>query len=174
MRVDERSIASEGSVTVIDLNGAGKTEIVTGLHAQALALAPNKKFLVVANAGSDSVSVVDTRTDQIVETICARRNPADLFGAQPNALAFDKSGKKLFVCNGTQNAVAVFQFDPGQSQFLGLIPAGWFPGGIAYDSRAKKIYVANIKSIAGRTEKPRPGYGRGPGLTLTNTRVHCP
>ena len=164
VRVDERSIASEGSVTVIDLSGAGKTEIVTGLHACALALAPNKKFLVVANAGSDSVSVVDTRTDQIVETICARRNPADLFGAQPNALAFDKSGKKLFVCNGTQNAVAVFQFDPGQSQFLGLIPAGWFPGGIAYDSRAKKIYVANIKSIAGRTEKPRPGYGRGPGF----------
>ena len=164
VRVDERSIASEGSVSIIDPGGTGKNEIVTGLHACALALTPNKKFLAVANAGSDTVSVVDTRTDKIVETICARRNPADLFGAQPNALAFDKAGKKLFVCNGTQNAVAVFRFNPGESQFLGLIPTGWFPGGIAYDRREKKIYVANIKSIAGRTEKPRRGYGTGPGF----------
>ena len=48
---------------------------------------------MVANAGSDTLSVIDTRTDKIVETICARQNPGDLFGAQPDALAFDKSGK---------------------------------------------------------------------------------
>ena len=60
--------------------------------------------------------MIDTRTDKIVETICARQNPGDLFGAQPDALAFDKSGKTLFVCNGTQNAVAVFQFKPGESE----------------------------------------------------------
>ena len=72
--------------------------------------------------------MIDTRTDEIVETICARRNPGAIcFGAQPNALAFDKSGKTLFVCNGTQNAVAVFRFKPGKSKWLGLIPAGWFP-----------------------------------------------
>jgi YVTN family beta-propeller protein len=68
---------------------------VTGLHACALALSPNGKFLVVANAGSDTLSVIDTRTDKIVETICARQNPGDLFGAQPDALAFDKSGKNF-------------------------------------------------------------------------------
>ena len=93
-----------------------------------MAASPNGRWVVVANAGSDTLSVIDTRTDQIVETICARQNPADLFGAQPNALAFDKSGGKLFVCNGTQNAVAVFDFKPGQSSLLGLIPVGWFPG----------------------------------------------
>ena len=156
VRVDDRSIASEGSVSVIDLQicgarlrrsdfgrkgniGARRSlappEIVTGLHACALALSPNGKYLVVANAGSDTVSVIDTRTDKIVETICARQNPGDLFGAQPNALAFDKSGKTLFVCNGTQNAVAVFQFKPGESKLLGLIPVGWFPGAIVFDAR---------------------------------------
>ena len=121
VRVDARSIASEGSVSVIDLDGTNQNEIVTGLHACALALSPDKKFLVCANAGSDTLSVIDTRADKIVDTICARQNPADLFGAQPNALAFDKSGKKLFVCNGTQNAVAVFQFETA-SRILGLIP----------------------------------------------------
>ena len=150
VRVDARSIASEGSVSVIDLNSELRTpgfELLTGLHASALALSPNGRWLVVANAGSDNLSVIDTRTDKIVETICARQNPGDLFGAQPNALTFDKSGRKLFVCNGTQNAVAIFQFKPGASQLIGLIPVGWFPGAIVFDAKHEALCVANIKGL---------------------------
>ncbi len=169
VRVDDHSVASEGSVSIMTLDDGSQNEIVTGRHACALALSPNKKYLVVANAGSDTLSVLDTRTDEIVETICARQNPADLFGAQPNALTFDKSGKKLYVCNGTQNAVAVFQFKAGESQLLGLIPAGWFPGAITFDGSRNKLYVANIKGIAGQTDKPRAGLGHGPGF---NTREY--
>ncbi|HTX20628.1 MAG TPA: beta-propeller fold lactonase family protein [Candidatus Aquilonibacter sp.] len=182
VRVDARSIASEGSVSVIDLdatNQTEQTEIVTGRHACALALSPDKKFLVCANAGSDTLSVIDTRTDKIVATVCARQNPADLFGAQPDALAFDKSGKRLFVCNGTQNAVVVFQFkttsrflglipvsrfEPDEIKMLGLIPVGWFPGGIAFDAPDKIICVANIKSIGDKMEWARSGLGNGRGF----------
>jgi YVTN family beta-propeller protein len=179
VRADERGIASEGSVSVIELNGTNQAEIVTGLHAGALALSPDGKFLVCANAGSDTLSVIDTRTDKIADTICARENPADLFGAQPDGLAFDKSGRKLFVGNGTQNAVAVFQFEsrarflglipfhrfkPGEAKLLGLIPVGWFPDAIAFDARDQKICVANIKDIADKMEKPRSGLGRGLGF----------
>jgi YVTN family beta-propeller protein len=182
VRTDARGVASEGSVSVIDLgqdlerrsptrletarafqragseSGAPRPEILTGLHASALALSPNERWLVVANAGSDTLSVIDTRTDKIVETICARQNPGDLFGAQPNALGFDKSGKKLFVCNGTQNAVAVFQFKPGESQLLGLIPVGWFPGAIAFDAKHKTLCVANIKGLT--QGRPRKSNGQ--------------
>jgi DNA-binding beta-propeller fold protein YncE len=170
VRVDARSIASEGSVSVIDPKRPGSAEqmeIITGRHACALALSPDKKFLVCANAADDTVSVIDTHTDKIVENICARRNPADLFGAQPDALAFDKSGKKLFVCNGTQNAVAVFKFKPGNSKWLGLIPVGWFPGSIAHDARRAMLDVANIKDIAPKRKEVWPGKGRGLGF---NTR----
>src|SRR5436190_2321578 len=134
VRVDPvRHIANEGSVSVIALHGSksggpSEKEILTGLHASAMVLSPNERWLSVANAGSDTITVIDTRTDKIVETICARQSPADLFGAQPNALAFDKSGKKLFACNGSQNAIAIFDFHPGQSKLLGLVPVGWFPG----------------------------------------------
>ncbi len=162
VRVDDRSIANEGSVTVIDLDSTNQGDIMTGLRPSALALSPNKRFLVVANTGSDTLSVIDTRTDKLVETICARQNPADLFGAQPNAVTFDDSGRKLYVCNGTQNAVAVFQFKPGQSQLLGLIPVGWFPGAIAYDARGKSLCVANIKGIATQMQEARLGaHGMG-------------
>jgi len=71
-----------------------------------------------------------------------------LFGAQPNALAFDKSGSRLFVCNGTQNAVAVFDFKPGQSSLRGLIPVGWFPGGIAYDPAARRSMSPTSRASA--------------------------
>ena len=131
---------------------------MTGLHACALALSPNGRWLVVANAGSDTLSVIDTRTDQVVETIWTRQTPADLFGAQPNALAFNHSGRRLFVCNGTQNAVAVVAFDPGRSRLLGLIPVGWFPGAIVHDARRDSLYVANIKGLSpGRERQPSRG-----------------
>jgi YVTN family beta-propeller protein len=158
-------IASEGSVSVIHLRVPSQdhskletrnSELLVGLHASAMALSPNGRYLVLANAGSDTLSVIDTRTDEIVETICARQNPADLFGAQPNALAFDRRGKTLFVCNGSQNAVAVFDFKPGKSSLHGLIPVGWFPGAIVHDAARNKIYVANIKGI-GSTKKLKPG-----------------
>ena len=149
VRVDERGIASEGSVSIIDLEHGGEdSEVLTGLHACAIAAAPNGRHVVVANAGSDTLSVIETRTGKIVETICARRQPGDLFGAQPNALAFDRSGKTLFVCNGTQNAVAVIRFRPKKSEWLGLIPTGWFPAAIAFDRHRNGIEVASLKSFS--------------------------
>jgi DNA-binding beta-propeller fold protein YncE len=175
VRVDNRYIADEGSVSVIDLDATSEARdwelgILTGIHACALAVSPNGRYLVVANAGSDSLTAIDTREDKIVETICARQDPGDVFGAQPNALAFDKRGKTLFVCNGTQNAVAVFQFNPGGSKLLGLVPVGWFPGAIAHDSRRNMIYVANIKNIAEKKQPPGRGMGNGLGF---NTKEYC-
>jgi YVTN family beta-propeller protein len=164
VRVDSRSIADEGSVSIINLetNSGQRTqssELPAGLRAGALALSPSGRWLVVANTGDDTLSVIDTRTDKIIETISARQNPGDPFGAQPNALAFDKSGKTLFVCQGTQNAVAVFQFQPGKSRLLGLVPVGWFPGAVTFDAKRKTIYVANLKSLG--LGRPGPGGGTG-------------
>ncbi len=162
VRVDACSIANEGSVSVINSTGQNPvSELLTGLHACALALSPNGRWLVVANAGSDTLSVIDTRTDQIAETICARQHRGDPFGAQPDALAFDKSGRTLYACNGTQNAVAVFHFQPGKSRLQGLIPVGWFPGAMAFDARREVIEVANIKNIGDRMGRARSGQGQG-------------
>jgi YVTN family beta-propeller protein len=150
VRVDPvRHIASEGSVSVIDLVADRVLgELGVGLHSSGLTLAPNGRHVVVANAGSDTLSVIDTRGDKVVETIWTKQSPAELFGASPNAVTFDKSGKTLFVCNGTQNAVAVVGFRPGASKLLGLIPVGWFPGAVVHDARRGALYVANLKGIS--------------------------
>ena len=145
-----RYIANEGSVTVIDLKeGKVRAEIQVGLHPSDLEVSPNGKYVVVANSGNDTLSVIDARTDRLVEKIWTRQTPADLFGAQPNGLAFDTAGDRLFVGNGTQNAVAVVDFEPWRnaSSVIGLIPVGWFPGAILHDASRSKLYVANIKGV---------------------------
>jgi YVTN family beta-propeller protein len=157
VRVDPiRFIASEGTVSVVDLE-SGKTEKETmvGLHPCEMTLSPDRRYVLVANANSDSISVIDVDRDEVVETISTRWEPDDLFGCSPNALVFDPSGKTLFVCNGTQNSVAVIDFAPGKSHVRGLIPVGWFPGAVAFDSRRDALYVANIKGIgSGRRYPP--------------------
>jgi len=150
VRVDPvRYIACEGSVTVVSLDGpsAPSRDILVGLHSSAMVPSPDGRYVVVANAGSDTLSVIDTATDHVVETIWVKRNPADLFGASPNALAFDERGRMLYVANGTQNAVAVVDFEPGRSRLVGLIPAGWFPGALVCDKPRRRLYVANIKGV---------------------------
>ncbi len=168
VRVDPvRFIANEGSVSVIDLSAKEATkEILTGLHASALAVHPSGRYVVCANAASDNLSVIDTRTDKVVETIWVKQSPADLFGASPNALAFDAKGKHLYVANGTQNAVAVVEFDPGESKLLGLIPVGWFPGAMAFDAARDQLCVANIKGIT-----PTRRWARNCPGDVASTRI---
>ncbi len=166
VRVDpDRHFASEGSVSVIDLaSGTPKVEVLVHLHSSALALSPDRRYLVCANAASDNLSVIDTATDAVVETIWAKASPADLFGASPNALAFAPDGKTLYVANGTQNAVGVVAFAPRRrrSRLRGLIPVGWFPGALVHDAARKTLAVANIK---GHAIEPKPTKPTGaPGF----------
>ncbi len=157
VRVDPvRFIANDGSVSVINLrSGQVETEIAAGMHTCGMALSPDQHYLAVASAGSDLVTIIDTHRDLVLETISLRWQPKDLLGASPNALAFDQAGKRIYVCNGSQNAIAVVGFRPGHSQLEGLIPTGWYPGAIALDHFRDQICVANVKGIgSGRSFKP--------------------
>jgi YVTN family beta-propeller protein len=167
-----KHVASEGSVTVIDLaTGRPRAEILTGLHASALAVSPHGRYVVCANAASDTLSVIDALTDAVVETIWAKPTPADLFGAQPNALAFDPSGRTLYVANGTQNAVGLVAFDPGDggSRLRGLLPVGWFPGALVHDAPRGVLHVANIKGHPKAPKVHEQGEEAPPGATGFNS-----
>ncbi|MGD9647492.1 MAG: alkaline phosphatase family protein [Pirellulales bacterium] len=162
VRVDPvRHIANHGSVSVIDLAANQVVaSIRAGLHPSGLALSPDGQYLAVANAGSDTVSVIETRTNNIARTICTKESPALPFGAGPNALTFDDSGRWLYVCNGSMNCVAAIEFDPAELELEGLLPVGWYPGAIVFDAARRSLYAANIKGLSpgrasektGRTE----------------------
>ncbi|GAB4143651.1 MAG: alkaline phosphatase family protein [Planctomycetota bacterium] len=153
-----RFIASEGSVTVVDLErGQVLTETRTGLHASALAVSPDGKFVICANSAQDDLSVLDARSGALVASICCKSSPAELLAASPNALAFSRDGRRLFVANGTQNAVAVVEFDPsGHGRLSGLVPVGWFPSAIAVGGDGR-VFAANLKGLS--PGRPREGGG---------------
>jgi len=156
-------IANEGSVSIVDLASGMTNEILVHLHSSALVVSPDGGHIVCANAASDNLSVIDTRSDTVVETIWVKASPADLFGASPNALCFSPDGQSLFIANGTQNAVAMVHFDPQdrESELLGLIPVGWFPGAVTVDAERQTLYVANIKGLPVEPKKDRSTGGQG-------------
>ena len=164
VRVDPiHFVASEGSVTRIDLKGdEPPVELVTGLHASGLAVSPDHRYVVCANAGSDHLSVISVDNAEIVETIWTKPNAADLLGASPNAIAFHPSGKRLFVANGSQNSIALVEFEPAEkeSRLEGFVPVGWYPGAVVFDAKRNLVCAANIKGLPLLTSK-QPEGGEG-------------
>jgi DNA-binding beta-propeller fold protein YncE len=168
VKVDpDRFVASEGSVSVVDLDeGVVGNEISTGMHASGLAISPDQKYVVCANASSDNLSVIDVQKLEVIETLWPKVSPADLWGCAPNALAFDDDGEHLFVANGAQNSIAIMEFEPeepGDSKVKGLLPVGWFPGAVVYDDVHDQVLVANIKGL------PREPKTKSAGTTGFNT-----
>ena len=163
VRVDPvRHVASEGSVSIVDLASGDGTEVVVGQHAAALAVSPDGRHVVCASAGADTVSILDVATGTLAGTVWTKSTPADLFGAQPGALAFAADGARLYVCNGAQNAVAVIDWDPddkGETRLAGLIPVGWYPSGVAFDAGRGQLVVANMKGLPETPKKHRGSEG---------------
>jgi YVTN family beta-propeller protein len=144
-----RHIASDGTVSVVDL-AAGKEikQIGVGLHPSGIAARADGRYVLVANANSDTVSVIDTVKDQEMETISTRPTEKLLFGSGPNAVAVSLDGKTVYASNGTNNAIAVIDFS--KSKLMGCIPTGWYPAGLALDAKRGELYVANVKGSGSR------------------------
>ncbi|MCG3199348.1 MAG: hypothetical protein GHCLOJNM_03862 [bacterium] len=167
-----RHIASEGAISVVDLaKGAEVAQILVGLHPSGLALSTDGKRLYVANANSDTVSVVDTEKQSVVETISTRPAKDLIFGSAPNDLELSADGARLFVSNGANNAICVIALSEAArgagaesepSKVIGFLPTGWYPAGLALDPNKKSLWVANIKGIGSRRKdlvEERPGSG---------------
>lgn len=159
--VDERGVASSGTVGKVDLpQGAMTGEIEVGLHPSDLELTADGARLFVANANSDTVAIVATADFKTLETISTRPLAELPFGSMPNALALAPDGRTLYVANGGNNAVAVIQLATApheKSRVLGFVPTAWYPGALAADG--KHVYVANIKGEGSRTRKEEESTG---------------
>ena len=155
-------VASERDAAVYVLNTADPahieriTALSTGSHPCAMLFDKSQGRLFVANADSDTVSIVDTKTDQITATVLLRPVVAkDLPGASPTALALSPDEKWLYVALGDMNAVAVV--DVPDREVESYIPAGWYPTGVVLAPDGKHLLVANAKGTALRNPNPTPG-----------------
>lgn len=167
-RLDERrhrlyvSLWAQAAVAVIDLDS---NQVVarwqTEEHPCEMALTHSGKFLFVANASRNTVTVFDTASGRAIETIWAALYPHAPPGSTPNSLALSPDERTLFVANADNNMVAVFDVSrPGQSRSLGFIPVGWYPTSVRVTPDGRHLLVANGKG-GGSLANPR---GPQPGV----------
>ena len=102
----------------------GRIEV--GRHPSALVA--SGKTLYVALAGSDRVAVVDTNLRKVIRYLHDAAPGAPTEGSTPNAMALDADGRRLFVAEADNNAVAVF--DLVGKRLLGRVPSDWYPTAI--------------------------------------------
>ncbi len=122
---------------------------VGGSSPNSVVATHNRVF--VSNGNNDSISVIDTEKDEVIDTIELKIDPrlGNLRGAIPFGLALSPDGKRLYAAEAGINAVAVI--DVSTHSVLGHIPTAWFPSKLAVSKDGKKLIIANAK-----------GFGSGP------------
>jgi len=159
--VDQESgIVNNGTVSLVE--AASETvlaNIEVGLHPNAMAVSADGRYLYVANANSDTVSVIATDADRVIRTLDVRLFAGAPLGSAPNALAIAADGRRLYVANGGNNAVAVVDLQEPQRPLQGFIPTGWFPSALLLSADGRRLIVANGYGFGSVAPVPK-GQGR--------------
>lgn len=120
--------------------------IAVGDNPNDICITKNGKYLFVANANDNSVSVINIRQRKVMETLNAALYPNSVPGSTTNSVALSADEKTLYIANADNNCVAVFDVSkPGSSVSKGFIPVGWYPTSVR--TAGNKIYVANGKGF---------------------------
>lgn len=120
------------------------TEISVGSNPNDLCLTKNGRFLFVANANDNSVSIIDIKKRKVLETVEASLFSNSPTGSTTNSVALSSNEKTLYIANADNNCLAVFDVStPGNSKSIGFIPVGWYPTCVR--TAGDNIYVSNGK-----------------------------
>jgi DNA-binding beta-propeller fold protein YncE len=175
-RLDEQrqrlyvSLWAQAAVAVMDLrSGQTIARWPAEDHPCEMALTRSGKFLFVANAARNTVTLFNTETGKALETIQAALYPNAPPGSTPNSLALSPDEGTLFVANADNNIVAVFEVrTPGKSRSLGFIPVGWYPTSVRVTPDGRHLLVANGKGQIPKAnpQGPQPGVNNSSDLAV--------
>ncbi|MEU5725621.1 hypothetical protein [Micromonospora sp. NPDC047738] len=145
-----------GTVSVIDLANpaAAPSSIDVGLHPTALYAKNGALF--VTNTATNDVSVIDTASNKVVQTIATQPWPEATVGYEPNAVTLTDDGHLLV---GRANAVAVYRYTTPLEpvSYVGLLPTDYFPAEIT--TFGKDVLVSNTRGIDARRPTKNAGHG---------------
>ncbi|WP_263354704.1 bifunctional YncE family protein/alkaline phosphatase family protein [Acidicapsa acidisoli] len=146
--MDERGVASNGTVSRIDLiSGQVTATIAVGLHPSGLVWDESHRRLYVANSNSDSISVVDTESNRLLETIAMQPFAKRVAGVSPESVALSPDNSTLYVACAGINAVGVIDLKAIHSRVAGFIPTGWYPEDVAVSPDGKTIAVSTLLGV---------------------------
>ena len=144
-----------------------------GTHPCAFEFSPDNETLYVALANRDAVAAIYVGPGEVhgqfsVKGYFDTRLPGQsYFGAEPEALAVNGDGSRLYVANAISDAVAVIDTKKltkeaakkGMVEPDGFIPTEWMPMDLAFIPSATggKLFVATAKGKGtGPNNRPQP------------------
>jgi len=135
--------------------------VAPGTHPSAFSFSPDNKTLYVALANRDAVAVINVGPGEVhgqfsVKGYFDTRLPGQsYFGAEPEALAVNADGSRLYVADAISDAVAVIDTKQltreaakrGMVEPIGFLPTEWMPMSMAFlpSAAGGKLYVATAK-----------------------------
>lgn len=142
----------ENTLSVFSVNGTTLTPqgtITVDTHPNNMLVDARHNRMFVANADSDTISVVDLARDTVTNAISVAPYKDANDGSQPNNLALSPDGNTLYVTNGGNNDVAVIEVsDHGNfGRVKGLIPTGWYPTGVQVTPDGQRLLITSAKGL---------------------------
>jgi DNA-binding beta-propeller fold protein YncE len=164
-------------IDVVNLSGAPMVTARIRVKGQPNKMTLNaaQSLLYVVEDQSDTIDVIDTASNAIVESIAVIA-PASIVpsalaqytGANPDSVTLSPDEKQLYVTNGNLNCVAVVALGGANTgdRVIGLIPTGWYPNSVSFSGDGQSVYVVNGKTPTGAN--PGLCYSSAPADVHTN------
>lgn len=129
--------------------------IPVGDNPNDLTITKDGKYVFVSNANDNSVSVVSTEKNRVIETLNSALYPQSPTGSTANSIALSEDEKTLYIANADNNCLAVFDVtEPGSSKSKGFIPTGWYPTCVRVVKNT--IFVTNGKGLSSKANPQGP------------------
>jgi len=125
------------SVSVLDLSNAPRAvalkQIAVGKGPEGIDLSPDAKQIWVSHRGDGALSIIDTSTDTVTQTVTTGTKMA-------NRVKFTLDGKRVLVSDPPSNAVLVL--DAASHQVVKKIDTEAGPSGILIAPDGKRAFIA--------------------------------
>ena len=161
-------ITAEGTGQLItaDSDGAGNwtpgPTATVGDHPTGLAVSPDGREVMVADANSDQVSIVGVNADGTLApavNVTLHGAPGEATGSAPDAVAYDGTSR-AYVALAGDDAVAVLDRGTSGWHVDGYVPTGWYPTAVAVNPRDHGVLAVSAKGLGSRyvANNPSSGY----------------
>jgi YVTN family beta-propeller protein len=128
-------VANSGSNTVTLLSGTGSVlaTVPVGAKPWKMAVSPDRRLAYVTESGSDTLALLDLRTDKVAGRITV--------GKVPTFVLLNRDGSVAYVSNAGSNTISVVK--TASRRVVATISTDVEPYALAFSPDGKKLYVAN-------------------------------